>query len=235
MKRKPLILNIDDNEAGRYVMCKQLRQAEFDVAEAGAGEAGLQMAATHVPDLILLDVRLPDIDGFEVCRRIRDNPAIAGIPVIQMSASYVDTSSRVKGLENGADAYLTHPLESSMLLATIRSLLRMKRAEQTVRHAASRWQTTFDAIQDGVALLDVDGHSLQANAAFSERLGAFSERLGNEAASTYEIIGDLFGRCRSTSTRQTTEHTSAGKILSIRMDPVRESMTSANSGISRST
>ncbi|MEP6717185.1 MAG: response regulator, partial [Terriglobia bacterium] len=216
MKRqKPLILNIDDDEAGRYVAARQLRQNGYDVIESGTGDGGFRMAQTHAPDVILLDVHLPDMDGFEVCRRLRTNAGTEGTPIIQMSASYLDTSAQVKGLENGADAYLTEPYEPRMLLATIHSLLRMKNAEQTVRHSALRWQTTFDAIQDGVALLDPEGRVVQANESFWARVGP-----DREAAA--DVTKEGFEQLRSTGKRQAGDRSVGDRVLCIRLDPVFE-------------
>ncbi len=207
----PLILNVDDNDAGRYLVSRHLKQAGYETIEAATGEEGLRLAATCQPDLILLDVRLPDIDGFEVCRRIRGNPELSGIPVLQMSASYVDTSSQIKGLENGADGYLTEPTEPAFLAATINSLLRMKRAEQRVGLAARQWQTTFDAVQDGLALLDPQGIVLQANRSYTAVFGP--ERL-------CPMVQRLLERLRSSGERVGAEETLGGHTVSITMDRV---------------
>ena len=215
MKRqRPLILDIDDDEAGRYVIARQLKQAGYDVIPAVNGQEGLKLAVSDKPDLILLDVRLPDIDGFEVCKSLRANADTADIPVVQMSASYVDTSSRVKGLENGADVYLTEPVEAIMLVATVNSLLRMKRAEQKVLGAAAQWQTTFDAIQDGVALLDETGRVVQSN-------NSFRQLLHVDSAAVHEMIAKTYGVLRASSTRTSDEHLCGEKTLHLTMDPVR--------------
>ena len=205
----PLVLNVDDDEAGRYAVSRQLKQAGFEVLSAADGATGLKLAESQNPDLILLDVRLPDIDGFEVCRRLREKPATAAIPVIQMSASYLDVSSQIKGLQNGADAYLTEPVEPPMLVATINSLLRMKRAEQKVHQQALQWQTTFDAIQDGVALLDAEGAVMQTNKAFAE--------LAGPDLRTREV----FERSRAAGARVTEEAAAGDRTLHVTMDPVR--------------
>lgn len=211
MRVKPLILDVDDDEAGRYAVSRQLTQAGYEMRGAGNGAQGLEIAARERPDLIILDVRLPDIDGFEVCRRIRAMEPIAETPVIQMSASYIDTTSRVKGLENGADAYLVEPVEPAILLATVNSLLRMKRAEQEVRRGALRWQATFNAIQDGIALLDVDGRTIRANEAF--------ERSGGSELEAAVRVG-MMRELRNTGRRQTGERTWNERLFAITLDPV---------------
>jgi len=126
---KITILNVDDNEASRYAITRMLQQAGFTVMEAATGEEALNLAIKN-PDLIILDINLPDISGFEVCQRIKTNPHTASIPILHLSATYDDTESKVKGLEGGADAYLTYPVESQVLIATINALVRLKQAER---------------------------------------------------------------------------------------------------------
>jgi CheY-like chemotaxis protein len=118
-----LILNVEDYAASRYVKTRLLRQAGFRVLEAGNGTRALDMVARFRPDLVLLDVRLPDIDGLEVCRSIRANPATHAIRVVQTSAAFITEQDIVKGMESGADGYLTVPYEPSSLIAILRSLL----------------------------------------------------------------------------------------------------------------
>ncbi len=127
-----VILCVDDNDANRYSVARSLRSGGYDVVEATNGADALRLSAA-MPDLITLDVRLPDIDGFEVCRRIKANPETAHIPVLHISATDVDTEHRVRGLRGGADAYLAQPVEGEELLATVDALLRLKRAEREAR------------------------------------------------------------------------------------------------------
>jgi PAS domain S-box-containing protein len=168
---KQRILVVDDNEAGRYATGRLLRQAGYDVIEAGTGNDALRRVSEELPDLVLLDVRLPDINGVEVCGRIKASPATASTPVLQMSASLADAGSKVAALDGGADAYISTPIEPAVLLATVRALLRLRAAEQAVRDAALDWQSTFDAIADGVALLDAQGAVQRHNAALPAMLG----------------------------------------------------------------
>ncbi len=207
------ILNVDDDDAGRYAIGRQLRQAGYEVLEARTGERALSMAGETQPDLILLDVRLPDIDGFEVCRRIRESPKTSGIPVIHMSASYLDSSSRVRGLETGADAYLTEPTEPAILVATIKSVLRMKRAEQKVRESAEQWQSTFNAIQEGVAVLDAAGIPTRCNDAFGRLAGRGGTLL---QATLLRGMEEL----RSSGRRFALDQVVDERNLSITMDPL---------------
>src|SRR5918994_1786521 len=136
--RKTLILVVDDTEANRYAKCRMLRQAGFEVKEAGLGEEALQIIAAERPGVVCLDVRLPDINGLEVCRRIKADPALRTM-VLQMSASFIGNEDKVRGLEGGADAYLISPFESEEFLATVRSLLRIQQAEDKLRVSAAEW------------------------------------------------------------------------------------------------
>jgi signal transduction histidine kinase len=133
--RDVTILVVDDNDALRYSLSRTLQGGGYKVIEAGNGAEALRLAE-QCPDLITLDVRLPDLDGFEVCRRLKANPTTAHIPVLHISATFTDTEYRVRGLES-ADGYLAEPISREELLATVGSLLRLKQAEREARlHAA---------------------------------------------------------------------------------------------------
>jgi PAS domain S-box-containing protein len=164
--QEPILLNINDNEANRYVVTRMLRAAGFRVLEGGTGAEALRLASEAQPDLIILDVKLPDLNGIEVCRRLKADPRTAGIVVLHLSANYIRTENKVEGLESGADGYLAQPVDSAELLATVRSLLRMRRAEDEAHAAALQWKTTFDSLGDGVCLLDREGRVMRANRAF---------------------------------------------------------------------
>src|SRR5919202_3799019 len=127
------ILNVDDNAGSRYAKSRTLQRAGFTVCEAASGAEALGLVATERPDLVLLDEQLPDINGFEVCRRIKDNPATAAVTVVQMSASFSEGQDRMRGVEEGADAYLTEPVRPEELVATISGLLRLRQTELELR------------------------------------------------------------------------------------------------------
>jgi signal transduction histidine kinase len=129
------VLHVDDDEANRTSLRWVLQAEGFVVREAGTGAQALQLARTR-PDVVLLDVRLPDMSGFDVCRRIRADPATANIPILELSGHHISSWERAQGLEMGADAYLTKPVDPRELLANIRALVRAHRAEQEARAAA---------------------------------------------------------------------------------------------------
>jgi signal transduction histidine kinase len=130
------ILTVDDNEALRYSIARSLREAGYQVIEAKTGLEAIALASGELPDLITLDVNLPDIDGFQVCRQLKANPATNHIPIVHVSSTFVDPESRVQGLAGGADAYLAEPINRAELVATVGALLRLKRAESAARQQA---------------------------------------------------------------------------------------------------
>src|ERR1051326_7858182 len=125
----PRVLVIDDDDDGRDLTATILRTAGFDVWEAATGGAGLARAG-DAPDLIVLDILLPDVDGFEVCRRLRASPTTASIPLIFVTAAFRDPMDRVRGLDEGADGYLVRPILPNELVSTARALLRRHRSEE---------------------------------------------------------------------------------------------------------
>jgi signal transduction histidine kinase len=127
--RRPIVLNVDDYEASRYLRTQALTRAGFVVREAGTGREALSIAATSPPSVVLLDVNLPDMSGFEVCRRLKRQAATADVPVLHLSATFTKDSYKVQGLEGGADGYLTEPVDPPVLVATINAVLRARRAE----------------------------------------------------------------------------------------------------------
>ncbi|HEX8848485.1 MAG TPA: ATP-binding protein [Gemmatimonadaceae bacterium] len=143
----PRILIADDNAANRYVVGRWLRQAGFDIIEAGTGSDALARVKDQ-PQLVILDVRLPDMSGFDVCRRIKSHPATALIPVLHLSGEFSSQQDRVFGLDGGADAYLTYPVEPTELLATVRALMRIRRAESALRASEERYRLVARATND---------------------------------------------------------------------------------------
>ena len=107
------------------------------VWEAATGGEALKLASKN-PSLVLLDVNLPDTDGFQICRQIKKNPETASLPILMISGLAVDLKDRVQGLEGGADAYLTKPVEPEELVAYIRTLLRVRQVEEKAIAAQRR-------------------------------------------------------------------------------------------------
>jgi PAS domain S-box-containing protein len=139
------ILNVEDYAASREATTALLRQADYTVVEAATGQEALRLAEAVKPHLVLLDVKLPDLSGYEVCQRLKSDPATSSILVLQISGSMVESQDKARGLDGGADAYLLKPVNSSELLATIRALLRLRQAELQVRENEERLRMALDA------------------------------------------------------------------------------------------
>jgi PAS domain S-box-containing protein len=181
MSQPLVVLNVNDDAATRYLMTKILRSGGYTVLEAVNGETALRAVSTQRPDLVLLDVKLPDMTGLEVCRRIKSDPSTATILVIQTSATYSSSDRRVEGLDSGADGYLAQPFDSIELLATIRAILRTRRAEEAERKAGRRLHRTFDAIQDALLLVDARGVIEECNGAAARIVESTVESLEGQS------------------------------------------------------
>jgi PAS domain S-box-containing protein len=166
-----VVLNVDDYAPARYARTKVLRQAGFEVLEAASGQETVDICRSAWPHLVLLDIDLPDMSGYEVCRILKSDVATRPIQVLHLTAAFRQGRDHALALDLGADGFLVEPVEPEVLLATVRALIRTRRAEEAVREAATEWQATFDAISDGVCLLDLDGRIRRCNAVFVDLLG----------------------------------------------------------------
>ncbi|HEX5419806.1 MAG TPA: hybrid sensor histidine kinase/response regulator, partial [Gammaproteobacteria bacterium] len=128
-----LVLIVDDRDASRYMTERTLRQAGFRTAQAACGEEALSAVRAESPDVVVLDINLPDIDGYEICRRLRADGSMSSMAIIQMSATFESPEHRVRGLEGGADTFLVAPVEPTVLVATVRAMLRLRQAETRLR------------------------------------------------------------------------------------------------------
>jgi PAS domain S-box-containing protein len=222
----PLILVVDGDAATREATARTLRRAGYRVTEAGTGREALRVASTG-PSLVILDFQLPDVGGYEVCRRLKADPATAAIPLLETSAPPEDVQQQAQGLDGGADACLTDATEPTVLLATVRALLRMRRAEESAQAAARAWQATFDAIGDGVFLLDPSGRVLRCNAALAAIVGRSAADLVGRPADallpTWPVGGadSPLARCLAARTRVTTDLRTDDRWYRLTADPVR--------------
>jgi PAS domain S-box-containing protein len=152
----PLILNVDDDPANRYVKTRSLRMGGMEVLEAEDGATALATIAKRQPMLVLLDVNLPDVNGLEVCRRIKQSwPEIV---VIQISATAISSAEKIVGLESGADCYLTTPVEPLELIAVTHAMLRLRQAETRAQEAHERYRMIVEsAIDYAIFTCGLDG------------------------------------------------------------------------------
>ena len=156
------VLVVDDEISNRYAMSRVLTQAGYRVMEAGTGTDALSSLRGERPDLVVLDVKLPDISGYEVCRRIKSDPETASILVLQVSATFVDSRDAVRSLDGGADSYLTQPVEPPVLIATVGALIRLRRAEEALRESESRHRQLFERTPIPAWVFDVESLAILA-------------------------------------------------------------------------
>jgi DNA-binding response OmpR family regulator len=196
------ILVIEDDPSIRLGLEDTLRAKGYRVAVATRGASGLEMAARDVPDLIILDIMLPDLDGFEVCRRLKSSRhELAAVPIIMLSARGAELD-RVRGLELGADDYVTKPFSLMELLARVAVVLRR--------------QARAAAEPDGLSFGDVEvdfasqrarkaGRPLELPARAFAILKVFARRPG-QVVSREVLLVEAWGHERSVNTRTVDNH-----------------------------
>jgi DNA-binding response OmpR family regulator len=188
MPTRDRILIVDDNAATRYSVRRVLEHHGFRVEEAGTGSDGLAQLNAQDFGALVLDVNLPDMSGFDVVRQLREDPRMQLLPVVHVSAASIATGDLITGLNAGADAYLVHPVDPDVLLATLRSLLRARRAEDALREAEARFGEIFRQVNAPIGVLDAHLQVHEANDAFKRLLGGNLEPGRIEA-----LLGHQFG------------------------------------------
>ena len=146
MHNPPRILIADDNEDNRDILATQLATQDYELLQAADGEEALTAARNQLPDLILLDIMMPKLDGLEVCRRLKGDASLPFIPIILVTVKS-DTKDVIVGLEAGAVEYLTQPIDQMAVVARVNSVLRIKKLhDQVVAQAAelASWSRTLE-------------------------------------------------------------------------------------------
>lgn len=173
------ILNVDDNDGARYAKTRILQSAGFDVAEAANGTDALDMVRRLLPALVLLDVKLPDINGLEVCRRIKAESDSSTVLVLQTSAALTGRADKIRGLEGGADNYLAAPIEADELIANVNALLRMRQIQVDLRDSEERFRQLTDNIDDVFWMFSVPARDVvYVSPAYTNVWGRSAESLG---------------------------------------------------------
>ena len=156
MTSDPLVLVVDDLAPNVRLLEAVLSPRGFRVATASSGEEALAVLSTESPDVVLLDIVMPGMDGYEVCRRIREDPGTAFLPVIMITAS--GEQEKIRAIECGADDFVGKPFDQAELLARVRSLVRVKRYHDTIERQAAelaRWNRELEQrVQDQIEQLD---------------------------------------------------------------------------------
>lgn len=172
MERDSLLLIVDDNATTRYAMRRVLERHGYQVLEAGTGSEGLELVANASPDALILDVNLPDMSGFDIARQLRADASTALLPLIHVSAASIETNDIITGLDAGGDAYLIHPVDPDVLLATLRTLLRVRDTERALRDSEARFREIFIHVAAPIAVLDAELQLHECNHAFELLIGA---------------------------------------------------------------
>jgi len=168
MNRDIQLLIVDDNAATRYALRRRLENHDYRVLEAGTGQEGLDLIASQKIDGLILDVNLPDMSGFDIVRRLRADPVTALLPVVHVSAASIESGDIITGLDAGADAYLIHPIDPDVLLATLRTLLRVRDTEYALRESEARFREIFFNISAPIAVMDAQLKVHECNHAFAQ-------------------------------------------------------------------
>jgi PAS domain S-box-containing protein len=190
MRTRPLILNVDDDPANRYVKTRSLQIGEMEVLEADSGASALEVMRQRQPMLVLLDVNLPDVDGLEVCRRIKTS--WPDVIVIQISATAISSADKVLGLESGADCYLTTPVEPMELIAVTRAMLRLRHAETQAQEAGERYRMIVESAVDyAIFTFGLDARITTWNSGAQAILGYPPEEIIGEPCSRIFMADDI--------------------------------------------
>jgi DNA-binding response OmpR family regulator len=212
------LLLIEDDHRLAQMVGEYLVQSGFAVRHAPTGSQGLELLQSHAPDMVLLDLMLPDMDGLEVCRRIRGLPSSLGQTPVLMLTAKGDPMDRIVGLELGADDYLPKPFEPRELLARIRAVLR--------RHAPSEAAASKQSLTFGSLTLDRDsrtvsvrGNPCDLTAYQFDLLWVLAERAGR-VLSRDQIMEAVRGRELEAFDRSIDVH--MGRIRAAIEDDVKE-------------
>jgi DNA-binding response OmpR family regulator len=176
------VLLVDDAKANLDILVEGLK-ADHKLSLAMNGEMALKIAEKHTPDLVLLDIMMPGMDGYEVCRRLREMPETADVPIMFLS-SLEEVQNKTLGFEAGANDYLTKPFEMLEVKARVRSLLKAKAYSDAVKEQIASELRIARDIQMGMLPHD-----------FSEVEKAYGVEIGAVLDPAREVGGDLYGVC----------------------------------------
>ena len=171
MNKTTRILVVDDEPAVLEVFSMILRSAGYEVWEASNGQQCLQVTRERRPDLVLLDVRLPDSDGIDICRQIKADAALLDIFVVLVSGKATSADDKVDGAETGADDYIVKPVNPDEFLARIRTLVRLRDTTAALRASEQHYRRLVEMLPDAVGMIDRQGRLLAVNAQAVAMLG----------------------------------------------------------------
>jgi len=188
------ILNVDDNAANLYLKSRALRQAGFQVIEASTGRDAIALAESRKPDLVLLDIKLPDMSGLDVCRLLKEKPHTESIPVVHISATFVDEATKSSSQNAGAEVYLAEPVGPHELASTVRTVMRLRRAERSAAEERERMRLATE--RAGIATWDMAVHSNSRSNRAATWSPQFFQMLGYREGEVTPSIENWFARVR---------------------------------------
>ncbi|MFQ5830533.1 MAG: response regulator [Candidatus Methylomirabilia bacterium] len=186
MRTPPRILIVDDNPANLDILQTRLATHDYEILTGTDGEEALAIAREKQPDLILLDVMMPKMDGIEVCRHLKADPSLPFMPIVLVTAK-ADSKDVVAGLEAGGDEYLTKPVDQAALVARVKSMLRIKGLHDTVREQAARLEAQSAQLTEWNRTLE---QRVQEQLAELERVGRVKRFLSPQLAELIVSSGD---------------------------------------------
>lgn len=143
MSRRSRILVTDDDRGMRHSILRLLHKEGYDVYGAESGEDALRQARAHHPDLVLMDVLMPGMNGIEAARRMKEDPELSDIFIVHLSAQQAPVTQRMEGLESGADGYIAQPVENEELVSRVRAFLRHKKALDDLKASEQRYRALY--------------------------------------------------------------------------------------------
>jgi len=213
------ILIVDGEPAELRATSQLLREAGYEVTEASMGEEGLRLTEQTKPHLVLLDVVLPDMDGLEMCRRIKADTELANIFVALLSGMKVNSASQAEGLEGGADEFISRPIPDQELLARVRAMLRIKRAEDALRESEHRYRSIVEQSLDGIRLIDEKGTIIEWNETCEQIMGL--KRTQVLGLPIWEVLHQLMPNDRKSSEAYQRFKSATLEFLSTGQTPLR--------------
>jgi signal transduction histidine kinase len=185
---KPRVLFVEDDIGKRYVIARQLRGAGFDIDEATTGQEGLALLSPN-HDVAIIDIVLPDMFGWDLCKRIKGSPETAAVKVLELSATLASAEDRARGLELGADCYLVHPVELVELVAALRALIRLRNAERDRLRAQELLIATLGHdLRNPLNVIATGLSALADSSTMTERERETIKRLDRTAARMHRMI-----------------------------------------------
>jgi PAS domain S-box-containing protein len=231
------ILVVDDTPELLDINKRILTKAGYTVFSAVNGAECLKALKDNRPDILLLDIRLPDISGKDICKKVKNDPELSSVFIILISSLKTHSVDISEGFEGGADGYIIRPVEDRELIARIEAACRIIAAERELEESDLKWRTTFDGIKDSVLVLDSEGIIIQVNKSATQLLGKTEkEMLGHYCYEIVQTSKDFkedcpFVRMKKSRKRETMVLPMGEKWVDITVDPIIDETGALNGAV----